>query len=576
MRINNRLLPALFIITLFTYSGVFASPVYPGPYHLEQPDGTQLLVTKHGDDHGMWYETSEGYTVGQGSDNRWYYLRQTPDGGLRLSNYPAHLPMDLQSNIAQHINPHKRQDDNPDHGHSHFDPFDDSNLLAGSHEGNVLILLVEFADQAIEFADEGPWAARIASSDPEARNIADYFDAASYGTVSLSAADETWGTANNGVVGPLKLNKDHPDSGNQNQAAFSAVHNKIFEKAIEQADDYVDFSSFDVDGNSYIDSSELAIVLVVAGHNSQSSNQSPSVNAHAKIYFPIPAVEADGVEVHNTYAMIGELSDDRHNPGFSMPTTLGVFVHELGHLVFYLPDLYDVDGVTNGSTGGIGAYGVMGDGAWGLDYTVDKHAGETPTLPSAWTQLKLEWVLATANFSGASLSPFLPATPATPGVRKHLVSSGEENSMLGKPVLGIARVAKQNTSGVVIQCSEREYFLAQYRTADGYDKGLTAVKDIYGNEYSGVVIYHVNENWSDNNTLDQMLVEVEPANNISLNADLANNYQLWGLSTTSRFDEFSTPNSYSSQGNNSEISVTVGSPSNRQNSISLAIESLCE
>ncbi|NIN34446.1 MAG: hypothetical protein GTO60_04870, partial [Gammaproteobacteria bacterium] len=80
------------------------------------------------------------------------------------------------------------------------------------------------------------------------------------------------------------------------------------------------------------------------------------------------------------YAQFGEIHSDHQ-------ATMGIMVHELGHLIFSLPDLYDTDG----SSEGIGGFGVMAAGSWGKAST-DTYSGQTPVLPCAWSRYNLGWI----------------------------------------------------------------------------------------------------------------------------------------------------------------------------------------
>ena len=60
---------------------------------------------------------------------------------------------------------------------------------------------------------------------------------------------------------------------------------------------------------------------------------------------------------------------------------IGVCAHELGHLLFGFPDLYDTDN----SSEGIGDWCLMSGGSWG-------GGGDTPVHPSAWCKVNQSWV----------------------------------------------------------------------------------------------------------------------------------------------------------------------------------------
>jgi len=572
----QRFITRILVLFLILPVAAFAHVANPGPYKLQQPNGAQIKATKHGGHAGSWYETMDGYTIRQAKNKYWYYVNRTSKGTVINTRRLAHLRMNPRWKVSRHINPHILNTINTQ---SNSPGFDGSDLIKGAHKGNVLILLVAFQDQGFAFPGESIWASRIASSNPDDRNIADYFDAASYGLVSFDAALEYDGIPHNGVVGPLVLNRDHPNTGGFITTNFTDVHEEIFAEAIEQADDFVNFAQYDLNEDSILAPSELSIILVLAGHQNQGSTQSPSVNAHANRYGITP-VETDDIATNgyeivipSRYAMIGERSDNLNTPTLndSIPTTLGTFVHELGHLALNLPDLYDTDGEVDGDSGGIGAYGVMGAGAWGQDSDVDLHAGETPTLPSAWTQYKLGWVKASANFS-----PF-PGTIGKPS-SNGLIATGERYGTLGKPTIGWAHVAQGQNTGL-LKCSAKEYFLVQYRTAIGYDRGLNAVNDFFGGEYQGAVIYHVDETNPDNSDADNMLVKIETANNSGVVNLPADYNQLWNLFNATEFNEFTLPSSISNAGEASGVSISVGASGTNKigaEVIELDIDSICD
>ena len=99
----------------------------------------------------------------------------------------------------------------------------------------------------------------------------------------------------------------------------------------------------------------------------------------------------DGVIVgalHNGYGYceFGEIH--RSTAADAHQAAIGTMVHELGHLIFGFPDLYDTDG----SSDGIGIYDVMAGGSWGKKET-DPYQGMTPVQPSAWTRTTLSWLV---------------------------------------------------------------------------------------------------------------------------------------------------------------------------------------
>ncbi len=483
--------------------------------------------------------------------------------------------------------------------------WDDSVLLSkGSHDIKTLIITVEFADQLATIPNP-EWATRLIGDSGE-KSLFDYFANASYGQVHMTPADETYGK-NNGVIGPFMMQEpeldedgnfvtddqdnvqyvgdlNHPNTGSlrfdEVDGITRNIFSDIFRQAIRGADPYVDFSSFNKNGDQFIDSSELAIFIVAAGFNAggSSSDLYPMLRGHAPDLaitttdeiFPVTARKAGfSVVLPGEHAIIGELAqlgdEDLH------ATTLGTFAHEAGHFVFGLPDLYDVDGKENGDSKGIYMYGLMGSGSQGMDPTVDRFQGETPVLPSAWSLYKLGWGLTTTHFAFESLvatgSPLLVSQLHNRTARIGKVIPGVVDPYTGEP-----------------DCDSQEYFLVHYRTAEGYDRGLPVVLDSDTfEEYSGVVIYHINEDQNDNNTADRKLVAVETAFGL-LDYSSLDPLQLWvnnGINEYQfdAYSEYGNSNVGQPAEDDSGVSITVGPPtvgSDGASAINLTVESNCQ
>jgi len=136
-------------------------------------------------------------------------------------------------------------------------------------------------------------------------------------------------------------------------------------------------------------------------------------------------------------------------------STIGVFTHEYGHALG-LPDLYDTDG----SSSGIGRWGLMGSGTWNYVSTL----GDTPALMSAWSKYFLGWVTPTQVTDNLS-NEFIDAAATSADVYQLLP---------GSPAAG------------------GEYFLVEnrYRASGTFDEGLPG---------EGLAIWHIDESRPDNN-----------------------------------------------------------------------------
>src|SRR5262249_35433672 len=127
---------------------------------------------------------------------------------------------------------------------------------------------------------------------------------------------------------------------------------------------------------------------------------------------------------------------------------IGVCCHELGHLLFGFPDLYDTDY----SSAGIGNWCLMSGGSW-------NGGGDLPAHPSAWCKVNQDWVSATTVSTSGTLT--LPDV---------------------KTSKNVARLWKNGTGG-------SEYFLVENRELTGYDAGLPA---------GGMLVWHIDDAQSGN------------------------------------------------------------------------------
>lgn len=122
---------------------------------------------------------------------------------------------------------------------------------------------------------------------------------------------------------------------------------------------------------------------------------------------------------------------------------LGVCAHELGHLLFGWPDLYDSDS----SSRGVGDFCLMAGGSWGL-------GGLRPVHPSAWCKASQGW----APVSALSTNRSVTLAPVEDGGR-------------------IYRLWQEGAQG-------DEYFLVENRQPAGYDASMPS---------AGLLLWHIDD-----------------------------------------------------------------------------------
>ena len=217
------------------------------------------------------------------------------------------------------------------------------------------------------------------------------------------------------------------------------------------------------------------------------------------------------------YAQFGEIhqswSSDKHM------ATMGIMVHELGHLVFGLPDLYDTDS----SSSGVGAFCLMSYGSWGKSNSAT-YAGQTPVLPCAFIKHNRGWVKAYTISSGtrgmyAAGSPY--ATSA--------------NTVCKRPTL-----------------LSQQYFLVENRTPVGYDAGL---QRFLGTTFGGVAIWHVDETMSGNSSDAHRKVDLEEADGTQMGTSVGSRTDLWYVGNRVLFNKSTTPNSKLYGGTTSGVQI---------------------
>ena len=199
--------------------------------------------------------------------------------------------------------------------------------------------------------------------------------------------------------------------------------------------------------------------------------------------------------------------------------TVGVYAHEMGHMVFGLPDLYD----TGNDSYGVGKWSLMAGGSW------NGALGSSPAHPDAWCKIRMGVVSPTV-VSNTSSGASIPASE------------------------GNATVYKLTSS-----TSSQQYVLVENRQQSGYDASLPG---------SGLLIYHVDDAVGSNNsqwypghtTSGHYKVAVEQADGLwqlEQKTSQGNSGDPWpGSSNRRAYNASSTPNSLDYSGLDQGISVT--------------------
>jgi M6 family metalloprotease-like protein len=376
----------------------------------------------------------------------------------------------------------------------------------------TLVFLVGFKNQAIS-STATVWANKIFGTNTSDLNH--YYNEISSGNFSLTAAIESHGTPNDGVIN-ITMSSNIQTSYSNEQAA------SIVYDAISIADSVVDYSGFDISpSDGKISRNELQLLFIFAGDEGATTYNDVSktytgVWAHASSF--VSGRTLDGVVVAQNsngggYAVFGEKQISKENSRYN--ATIGVIAHELGHSLFNLPDLYDI----NGLSAGIGGFGLMGSGSWGKK--IGEEGGETPAHKTGYSKIKSGFI-----------SP-ITLSASTSSVEVYASSS-----------------INQNVYKVMVS-SPNEYFLIENRDNSGYDEGMGF--------NGGLLITHIDETISDNRAVSRKLVDVEEANNAELDYsqdNLGDSNNLFKSGNQADFDSASSPNSNSNSGSATNVDIS--------------------
>jgi M6 family metalloprotease-like protein len=519
---KNRCLFRLAII-LFTLviaaspvTGVLAAPAAPIDQTLTQPDGTTFTARQWGDEWQNGFETISGYTILQESDGWWVYATVAQDGALSaaMQEEAGRLVVGIDSpdGLPLHIRPSQ---ETVTEGTT--DELYSSNI--GTQP--VLVLLASFSDRNGTYS-----AANFASSIFGASNsVKDFYLDASFNQLTLAPATETHGTVNDGVIGWLNLGYNHPNTTTNTDSR----NQLIVKNALIAANPYINYATYDTNGDGYISNTELHIVVVVAGYETSYNGNTPAIWAHRwnlnNITPPVLDGKVLGQYPYGGYAQFGEIHG-------SHMATIGVMVHELGHDLTW-PDLYDVDD----SSEGVGEWSIMSSGSW--NYSTG-YPGSAPALPSAWEKWYQGWIT---------------PTPVYGTLSNVSIGQAETNAK--------AYLLRENPNGVdwnfYYTSGTGEYFLVENRQLTGYDAGLPGC---------GLLIWHIDESVTEDNYANAnesrplvKLIEADGLNELYYGYDRGDAGDPFpGTAHKTTFNYSSTPNSRLYSGADSLVSVTgIGS-----------------
>ena len=244
------------------------------------------------------------------------------------------------------------------------------------------------------------------------------------------------------LVGPVSLPNNCAYYGGNDANGDDRRAVNMIADACRAADELVDFSEFDNDGDGTVDN----VFVFYAGEGEASGGAANTIWPHSwELAYGNIHLTLDGVRI-SRYACSNEWQGMR-------PDGVGTFIHEFSH-VMGLPDLYSTQS----------AYATHTPGSYSaLDYGPYNNDGRTPPAYSAYERNAMGW-----------LQPFL---------------------LDGQATITLDNIVETNQACLAATDKDSEFFLFENRQLSGWDKYLPG---------HGMLIWHIDYVTSvyDNNTVN--------------------------------------------------------------------------
>ena len=339
----------LLIVFSALVCSAWAVPARRGGIVKTQPDGSQITVYQHGDEHFHWMTNEKGD-----------WLKMDNDGFYRVTE-----ALSVEQIETRRVASSKR-------------------AAMAAYPLNVaprgLVILVNFADVAFE-TEKAEMDSMLTGEDYN-RNYSYTYRGRTYNVNSKGSARQYFYDSSHGqynpqfdVVGPVTVSENMAYYGKNNSYGNDSHPEHMIEEACKLADTEcnVDFSQYDNDGDGFVD----FVFVIYAGYGEADGGGANTIWPHAWNLLQAAGrmCEVDGKKV-DLYACGNELDNysKKH-------TGIGTFCHEFSH-VLGLPDLY----VTNkASHNTLNEWDIM-------DYGPYNNEGNTPPAYSAYERFFMGWL----------------------------------------------------------------------------------------------------------------------------------------------------------------------------------------
>ena len=348
---------------------------------------------------------------------------------------------------------------------------------------NVAVILVDFSDKPMKRSKKEFENLFFSEGIVATGSVKEYYREVTGGKVNITGK----------VIGPYRMPKKLSEYAHNASGMGSALPNArtMAADAAKASNPDINFGTYDNNHDGYVD----AFVVIHAGSGAEVTGKKTDIWSHKWV---LPSTyDADGTHIYG-YLTVPE------------DCKLGVCAHELGHLLFGFPDLYDTDYTSEG----IGSWCLMAGGSW-------NNNGDTPAHPCAWCKVKQDWVTMVKQSTN----------------KAGVVLDDVKNSKT------VYRLWKDGGPG-------NEYFLLENRAKKNYDKHIPG---------EGLLIYHIDDAISDNSNelhYKVALVQADGLKQLESGANSGDDGDSWpGSKKKKTFSTSTTPSSKSYGGLDTSVAV---------------------
>ena len=341
----------LLIVLSALVCAAWAVPARRGGIIKTQPDGSQITVYQHGDEHFRWMTNEKGEWL-KIDENGFYCVTDTMTAEqieAKRMAAPSRVAQAQKAATPLNIAP------------------------------RGLVILVNFTDVAFT-TDKAELDSMLLGKN-YTRDYSYFYDGKNNHITSEGSARKYFYDSSNGhydpqfdVIGPVTVSKNIEYYGKNNPSTqFDAAPWTMVKEACQLVDDSVDFKQYDNNNDGYVD----FVYVIYAGYGEADGGDENTIWPHS--YWLLNAgitCKVDGKYV-DLYACGNELDyfSNQH-------TGIGTFCHEFSH-VLGLPDLYTTKGQTHKTLG-----------SWSiLDYGPYNNDMNTPPAYSAYERFMMGWLM---------------------------------------------------------------------------------------------------------------------------------------------------------------------------------------